>query len=437
MKYYHRSVIQLLVFLNALCCFDAGSQSSGSSHKEIKEVNATEIKSGDKTIAITDVIIIDGTGKKPIQNGTVIIKGNKIVQVGAASAISIPSNAEVVHANGMSVLPGLIDSHFHLDKMDGLPALFLQHGVTSVRDPGAWIETYDGERKSGKMVPRLFLTGPHLDMYPPAYPDDAVVVRDSTEAIEQVKRLAAQGATAVKIYFRIPVGMIRQICRKVHEYGLPVTAHLEIAEAIQAINAGLDGIEHVTSFGQSLISPRAAEEYRQIVLKDNNARKQGRYDVWKSIDINSSKADSVCRYVAAKKIFISPTLGAFEYQSTPDETDTTKLVAFHNMEAFTAKLKKAGARIVLGSHSSIPYAKHGWAYQREMELFAESGLSNAEIIVACTMENARYFRIDNKLGSIEKGKLADLVLVKGNPLEDIKVMRNIERVMLNGVWVKP
>src|SRR5258705_4469617 len=114
-------------------------------------------------------------------------------------------------------------------------------------------------------------------MYPPAYPDDAVVVRDSTEGIEEVERLVAQGATAVKIYFRIPAGMIRQICNKVHEYGLPVTAHLEIVEAIQAIEAGLDGIEHVTSFGQSLISQRAAEQYRQSVLRDNDARKQGRY----------------------------------------------------------------------------------------------------------------------------------------------------------------
>ena len=437
MKYYKLFIIPFFATASLLYSADGGSQSVKRFQREIKEVNASEIKTGDKTIAITDVVIIDGNGKEPIKNGTVIITGNKIVQVGPSSAISIPAGAEVVHAAGMSLLPGLIDSHFHLDKMEGLPALFLQHGVTSVRDPGAWIEAYDGERKSGKMIPRLFLTGPHLDMYPPAYPDDAVVVRDSTEAVEQVKKLAAQGATAVKIYFRIPVGMIRQICRKVHEYGLPVTAHLEIVEAMQAIEAGLDGIEHVTSFGQSLISPQAAEQYRQSVLKDNNARKQGRYDVWKSIDVNSRKADSVCRYVAAKKIFISPTLGPFEYQPEPDSTDSVKLAGFRNMEKFTAKLKKAGARIVLGSHSSIPYAKHGWAYQREIELLAESGLTNAEIIVACTMENARYFRIDHKLGSIEKGKLADLLLVNGNPLEDIKAMRNIERVMLNGVWVKP
>ena len=74
--------------------------------------------------------------------------------------------------------------------------------------------------------------------------------------------------------------------------------------------------------------------------------------------------------------------------------------------------------------------------QHEMELFAESGISNADIIVAATMQNARYFHIDDKLGSIEKGKLADLILIKGNPLADISAMKNVEQVMLNGVWVE-
>lgn len=431
------SIYQLLLCaMMVSCTVTAGAQRNSTTRPNVKEINAGEIKINESIIAIINATIIDGNGGAPVVNGVVLVKGNKIEAVGVAGKIAIPKNAVITDAKGMSLLPGLIDSHFHLDNMHGLPALFLQHGVTTVRDPGAWIETYDAERSSGKMIPRLFLTGPHLDMYPPAYPRDAVIVRDSLEAIRQVDRLIATGATAVKIYFRIPVGMIRQICKRVHKYGLPVTAHLEIAEAVQAIEAGLDGIEHITSFGQSLLPQREAEEYRQAMLADNNARKQGRYDVWKKINVNSSKADSLCKYIAAKKTFISPTLGAFEYQSTAAETDTAKLIAFNNMKSFTGKLRKAGAKIVLGSHSSITYAEHGWAFQREMELFADSGLSNADIIVAATMENARFFRIDDKLGSIEKGKLADLVLINGNPIADIKAMKNIERVMLNGVWVE-
>jgi imidazolonepropionase-like amidohydrolase len=77
----------------------------------------------------------------------------------------------------------------------------------------------------------------------------------------------------------------------------------------------------------------------------------------------------------------------------------------------------------------------GWAFQREMELMVESGISNSDVIQAATIENARFFRIEDRLGSIEKGKIADLILINGNPLVDIKATRNIERVMLNGVWV--
>jgi imidazolonepropionase-like amidohydrolase len=84
----------------------------------------------------------------------------------------------------------------------------------------------------------------------------------------------------------------------------------------------------------------------------------------------------------------------------------------------------------------IPYAETGWAFQREMELLVESGLRPAEVITAATLQNARFFRIDDRLGSIERGKQADLILIKGDPLKNISATRNVNRVMLNGVWVK-
>jgi imidazolonepropionase-like amidohydrolase len=364
--------------------------------------------------------------------------------------VTIPQGATVIDGKGMSLLPGFIDAHFHLNKFKGLSAMFLQNGVTSVRDPGEWVEEYDIERKSGLVIPRLFLTGPHIDMFPPAYPEDAYVVRDAAEAVSQVNRMIDAGATVIKVYFRLPPSIIEAVCKTAHERGIPVTGHLETTEAMEAIEAGLDGIEHITSFGLSLQSKQEAEKYRQMILADNNARKQGRYDVWNKLDINGSLADSLVRYLVKKKTFVSPTLGAFEYQfpgkkineyeqkeqSGQMKPDSVKLNAFNNMKAFTGKLRKNGVRVVVGSHSQIEYAETGWAFQREMELLSESGLSNSEVIVAATMENARFFRIDERLGSIEKGKIADLVLVKGNPLKNISDARNIQKVMLNGIWVR-
>lgn len=424
-----RKFVPLLV----LCCCSIGM----SAQKMIKEVNAAEIAKGNSVIAVTGARIIDGNGGKPIENGTVVVINGKIAEVGPKEKIKVPQGASVIDGTGMSLMPGFIDAHFHIDGEDDLPGMFLQNGVTSVRDPGAWMETYENARKSGKPQPRMFLAGPHIDMFPPAYPNDAYVVRDAEEAVTQVNRAADMGASMIKVYFRLPPSIIKEVCIAAHKRGIPVSAHLETTEAMEAINAGLDGIEHVTSFGLTLIPKREGEKFRQAVLANNNARKDGRYEVWSKIDIHGTMADSLVKFLVKKKTFVDPTLGAFEYRKKQgNDSADIKLQGFNNMKGFTGVLKKGGVRIVLGSHSMIQYAEKGWAYQREMELFSESGLSNAEIIVACTMENAKFFRIDDRLGSIEKGKIADLVLVKGNPLDNISDARNIQKVMLNGVWVR-
>ena len=427
---------RLIILILALILISSAIFAQKTVQKPIKPLNAAELPRGTGTIAIVDVNLIDGNGGKALPNALVLIKGDKIIAVGSSKSIQIPVGAEIIQGKGMSLLPGLIDSHFHIDGSEDLPSIFLQNGITSIRDPGLWIEAYDQVRKSGKQNPRLFLSGPHLDGYPPAYPNDAYVVRDAAEAVQQVNEVADQGSTVIKIYFRTPPGMIKAITDAAHKRGIPVTGHLEITEAKQAIEAGLDGIEHITSFGLSLTPKREAEKYRQGMLSDNNFRKQGRYVSWAGIDLNSPAADSLTRFLVRKGTFVSPTLAIFEYQSGSGTTDSTKLKGFDKMMKLTAKLQKAGVNIVVGSHSLVPYAKKGWAYQREMELFVESGMSNAAVIHAATMVNARFFRIENQLGSIEKGKLADLIMVKGNPLEDIKMMRNIEKVMINGIWVK-
>jgi imidazolonepropionase-like amidohydrolase len=106
------------------------------------------------------------------------------------------------------------------------------------------------------------------------------------------------------------------------------------------------------------------------------------------------------------------------------------------MLQFVRLCHKAGATIVVGSHSDVPKAERGWAYQRELELLAECGLTPQEVISAATLSNARYFRADRRLGSVQPGKAADLVLLKSDPLKNISATREIARVMFNGEWVK-
>jgi imidazolonepropionase-like amidohydrolase len=216
-----------------------------------------------------------------------------------------------------------------------------------------------------------------------------------------------------------------------------VTAPPSTIDAADAIRAGVDGIEHITSFGTALLPLREAEKYRQAVLADNNARREGRYKVWSELDLNASRAQALLELIAQRGTFVSPTLAVFEKQAGDKDATETHLRAFSQMLKFVGMVKRAGGRIVVGSHSSVPHAERGWAYQRELELLVAGGLSPMEALVAGTMENARFFRVADRLGSIETGKLADLILIDGDPLKDLGAMRRVKRVMLNGKWVEP
>jgi imidazolonepropionase-like amidohydrolase len=403
----------------------------------LREVNEIPAPASDPSAAIVDVTLIDGTGRAPIADAAVVVRGDRIVAAGRRSAVRVPAGARVTDGRGRTLLPGLIDAHFHLDGDLGLPRLFLEHGVTSVRDPGAWIEAYEPVRTPGAVLPRLFLCGPHLDVHPPAYPKDAYIARDPDEARRAVHRLVDQGASAIKVYFRLPAASIRAAVEAAHARGVPVTSHLEIVDAADAIEAGVDGIEHVTSFGTALVPPREAEAYRQSVLADNNARREGRYQVWSGADPQSERARRVLRLAAERGVFLSPTLAVFERREGDRNSTDVHVRGFRHMLAFTGAAKKAGVRVVIGSHSAVPHAKRGWAYQREMELLVEAGLTPMEAIVAGTMENARFFRAEKRIGSVQPGKLADLVLIDGDPFRDIRAMRRVAGVMLNGRWVVP
>lgn len=441
MKRGARKYVAILLAALALGGGVAAGQRRGrkprASRSSIREVNHVPPPDDNRVVAITGATLIDGRGGTPVRDSTVVVRGERIAATGERVSVSVPPGAEVFDARGLTLLPGLIDAHFHIDGDEALPALFLSHGVTSVRDPGQWIEAYAAARQKATPLPRLFLTGPHLDSPPPAYPADSHIVRDEEEARLAVSRFAADGASAIKVYFRLPVGLIKVVTQTAHARGLPITAHLEIVDAFDAIRAGVDGIEHVTSFGGALIPRREAERYRQAVLADNNARREGRYAVWSTIDLDSPRAEALYKLLAERGTFVSPTLAVFERRAGDKDTTEAHVRAFRQMLAFVGRARRAGARVVVGSHSGVPHAERGWAYQRELELLVAAGLTPMESIVAATLENARFFRTDDRLGSVERGKLADLVLIEGDPTKDIGAMRRVRRVMLNGRWVEP
>lgn len=399
----------------------------------------------ERVFVLEDVRIIDGAGRPPIERGTIIIKGDRIQAAGPADAVSVPHDAERIDVAGRTVIPGLIDLHFHIEDDPKLALRQLSHGITSFRDPGQWNDKFVGLRRmiaaDDLPGPRIFTAGPHIDGEHPAYPADSVVARDPEEARREAEINVREGASALKIYFRLPFASAQAVIAVCNAHHIPCTAHLEILDARELIDAGLQGIEHITSFGTSIVSRRTAQVYRQAVLADNNARRYGRYKLFAGADLDGPEARALYDVLKARRPWVDPTLAVFERRAgRPVEGATreqvpTMVEGFANMKALTRRAALAGARIVMGGHSTVPYAARGEAPWRELELLVESGFTPLEAITAGTSTAAGFLYRADDLGAIRPNFRADLVVLRDNPERNIGAIRTVERVMAGGRWV--
>jgi imidazolonepropionase-like amidohydrolase len=398
-----------------------------------------------RALVLDNVRLIDGTGAPAVSPARVVVRADRVVAAGPAGDVAVPEGAERLDLAGRTVMPGLIDVHFHIENDPKMALRQLSHGVTAFRDPGQWEEKFEGLRKmiaADRLPgPRIFTAGPHIDGERPAYPADSVVARDPEEARRLTERNIAQGATAIKIYFRLPLASALAVIDVCRARGVPCTAHLEILDARELIAAGLDGIEHITSLGQSLLPRVEAEAYRQAVLKDNGARSEGRYRMFAGADLDGPPARALYAVLREKRPFLDATLAVFERradrppQGVKPETVPVLADGFAKMKQLTRRAGLEGARLVMGGHTEVPFAGRGEAPWRELELLVESGLSPLEALTAATGTAAAFLGRSDELGALRPDLKADLLVLPRDPSQDITAIRTVERVMVAGQWI--
>jgi len=428
-------------------------------------------------------MVIDVTGGVPADQ-TVLIEKQRIVALGPSARVAIPPGAQVLDATGKFLIPGLVDMHAHLTaagEPDGsrkfmLP-LLLANGITSVRDMGGYLESLAPIKKEiaeGKRLgPQIFTPGPYLDGSPPSF-QPSLVVTNSVEANEDVHQLVARGVDFIKVQSLLSRDAYFAIAQAAQREHIVFVGHVpDQVTAAEAAGAGQHSIEHLTNVlrGCSRDEPKLMREQSYVPRhQDSRSQFQERIVRWQHELLDSYSPEKCAALIAKfkeKDVWQTPTLvllessafPTFENLATSDgrekyiparTLDNWKKSRSEQLQSISARssqlhaqllqqsmlvvaeMQKSGVKILAGTDSPAPYVFPGYGLHDELQLLVESGLAPLEALQAATSRPAEFLHTTKDLGTIEKGKCADLVLLDANPLDDVRNTRKIRAVILHG-----
>lgn len=404
------------------------------------------------TLALVGGTLIDGTGAAPVKDSSVVIQNGKILFAGPRSKVVLPKNAQVLDVSGKTVVPGLWDMHAHFEQVEW-GSVYLAAGVTTVRDCGNEFEFITAVREainSGRGVgPRLLLAG----IVDGSGPIALGVARVDTpeQAREWVHRYHDAGFNQIKIYSSVKRESLEVVTAEAHKLGMTVTGHIpEGITGFEGVNAGMDQINHITYIvrmmapeipgGRGAVDP--AETLKAL----------------RDFDPDSEKSRKAIQFLKSHGTVVDPTLAVYEmFQRTgrkplgsfePGVAKVAPALSIQLRNAgpgparadlgegrFAAELKavsalhQAGVPIVVGTDQTVP----GHSVHREMELYVEAGFTPMEALQAATLVPAKVMGLEEEAGTIGPGKRADLVILRGNPLDNISNIRRTETVIQGGV----
>jgi imidazolonepropionase-like amidohydrolase len=382
--------------------------------------------------------LFDGRGSVVRQDVDIVIDGRRIARVEPHRADL--HRGEVIDASNRTVLPGLIESHTHLTKGYGeaLGRLWLAFGITTVRNPASnpfeAIEDRESFASGARIGPRVLLTGEPFDGTRIYYPGGTALDGGSQLGV-QMTRAADLGFDFIKTYVRLPDLLQQRVIDEAHALGLPVTSH----EIYPAVAYGADGVEHIRGTSRRGFSPKMSElrrSYGDVVALLTRSRMtitptitiQGGYQVLALRDGSWLDDPRLARLLPASATEATRALRK-NPPSAAEMAARESLVT--SQERFVATLVKGGGRVIAGTDAPInPY---GLSLLLEIEHYVRGGLSPADAIRSATAVPAEAMGLAADLGTIEPGKLADLAIVDGNPVESIADLRRTRTVIRDGV----
>jgi imidazolonepropionase-like amidohydrolase len=390
----------------------------------------------ENALVIINGTVIDGTGAAPILNGAVVIQDNRILAVGQAIDFVIPDTATVIDAQGGTIMPGFINAHVHYVYTTGLRRLFLAEGVTTVCDLASSLgalSNMEQANSSANPTVRVFASGPFITS-PGGYPGPVhgqelnYEVTTPEEGRAAVIDLVGRGADYIKISLDHAIGQltilepetVQAIVEEAHAQGVQVRAHMtHITRLDVALAAGVDVIEHVPS-------PRRLppEEFERLLASTDP------FAVF--FDELHPEYPAQLAQIAEHGIVMVPTLdalvGSIYEKANPSPEEQLELAA---MLEFVRRFHAAGGIIALGNDYNVHVITQRLPL-REMNLLLAAGLTPMEVIEAGTRHAAAVCGQGDELGTLEAGKLADIIIVNGDPLTDMAALTELAWVIFDG-----
>jgi imidazolonepropionase-like amidohydrolase len=405
-------------------------------------------------LVIRDARLFDTETMTTRPHTTVVVKGNRIAEVGPDTKVKAPANAEVIDAGGRTLMPGLWDMHVHLFGGDGL--MHMAAGVTSVRDMGndteqlqALKRKFDEGASIGPRVLASFL----IDGRGPYTGPTKNLVDTEEEARAAVEKAASLGYVQMKIYSSIKPELVPKIVEMAHARGLRVSGHVPaFMSAEQFVRAGVDEIQHTNFLFLNFLFD-TVKDTRTPVRFTSVAEHAA------ELDLQSAPVKSFIQLLRDRRIVLDPTVNIFEGMFTgrpgavspdfaavadrmppqirrgllsgglpvPEGKDQRYRDSFQAMLRMIKALYDAGVPFVAGTDSTAGFALH-----RELELYVAAGVPAPKVLQIATLGAARLMKRDGELGSIAPGKLADMILVDGDPSSRIGDIRRVTTVVKDG-----